>query len=283
MPNRLVTASLLLLTAGFSGGQQIAQATRDSRAVAQSAPVKVYALGPDVTPPMLLPLDLSPFHNEKCGNKLDGTVVLDLLIDTQGKPRNIVIDEPFSTDLEKLALKIVGDERFNPAIHDGIPVVVAQSVQVDLKACIDEIKDDSGKKKYRLQLMSQPVQRFGGLPESPKEAILITDNDKIPANSIDGSSPYRVGGGVSAPVALNNVQAQFSEEAREAKYGGICLLSLIVDTQGMPRNIRVVRSLGKGLDEKAIEAVSQYRFKPAMKDGVPVPVKITVEVNFHLI
>jgi hypothetical protein len=231
MPNRLVTASLLLLTAGFSGGQQIAQATRDSRAVAQSAPVKVYALGPDVTPPMLLPLDLSPFHNEKCGNKLDGTVVLDLLIDTQGKPRNIVIDEPFSTDLEKLALKIVGDERFNPAIHDGIPVVVAQSVQVDLKACIDEIKDDSGKKKYRLQLMSQPVQRFGGLPESPKEAILITDNDKIPANSIDGSSPYRVGGGVSAPVALNNVQAQFSEEAREAKYGGICLLSLIVDTQ----------------------------------------------------
>ena len=228
MPNRLVTASLLLLTAGFSGGQQIAQATRDSRAVAQSAPVKVYALGPDVTPPMLLPLDLSPFHNEKCGNKLDGTVVLDLLIDTQGKPRNIVIDEPFSTDLEKLALKIVGDERFNPAIHDGIPVVVAQSVQVDLKACIDEIKDDSGMKKYRLQLMSQPVQRFGGLPESPKEAILITDNDKIPANSIDGSSPYRVGGGVSAPVALNNVQAQFSEEAREAKYGGICLLSLIV-------------------------------------------------------
>jgi TonB family protein len=283
MPNRLVTASLLLLTAGFSGGQQIAQATRDSRAVAQSAPVKVYALGPDVTPPMLLPLDLSPFHNEKCGNKLDGTVVLDLLIDTQGKPRNIVIDEPFSTDLEKLALKIVGDERFNPAIHDGIPVVVAQSVQVDLKACIDEIKDDSGMKKYRLQLMSQPVQRFGGLPESPKEAILITDNDKIPANSIDGSSPYRVGGGVSAPVALNNVQAQFSEEAREAKYGGICLLSLIVDTQGMPGNIRVVRMLGKGLDEKAIEAVSQYRFKPAMKDGVPVPVKITVEVNFHLI
>ena len=98
-----------------------------------------------------------------------------------------------------------------------------------------------------------------------------------------GGGLYRIGGGVSAPVALNQVEAEFSDEARRAKYQGVCLISLIVDAQGNPQNPRVVRALGMGLDEKALEAVRKYKFKPAMKDGhVPVPVMITVEVNFRL-
>jgi len=98
-----------------------------------------------------------------------------------------------------------------------------------------------------------------------------------------GGGLYHVGGGVSAPVALNSVEAEFSDEARRAKYQGICLIQLIVDTQGNPQNPRVIRTLGMGLDEKALEAVRKYKFKPAMKDGkTPVPVMITVEVNFRL-
>ena len=98
-----------------------------------------------------------------------------------------------------------------------------------------------------------------------------------------GGGFYHVGGGVSAPVPLNSVEAEFSDEARRAKYQGVCLISLIVDAQGNPQNPRVVRALGMGLDEKALEAVRKYKFKPAMKDGhVPVPVMITVEVNFRL-
>jgi TonB family protein len=282
MRNYFVVAIFFLLTAGYSNGQQTSLLVPKNSLDLQSDRVKVYSAGPDVTAPELLPLDLSPFHDEKCGNKLDGKVELALLVDTEGKPRNIVFDEPFSTDLEKLALKIVSEERFKPGIHDGIPVVVAQSVEVELKACVDEVKDDSGKKKYRLQLMSQPEQRFGPLPQPPKEAILTTGDAAGLANSIDGSPLYRAGGEVSAPVALNNVQAEFSDEARQAKYQGICVLSLIVDEKGKPQNIRVVRKLGMGLDEKAIEAVSQYHFKPAMRNGVPVPVKINVEVNFRL-
>ena len=98
-----------------------------------------------------------------------------------------------------------------------------------------------------------------------------------------GGGLYRIGGSVSAPVALNNVEAEFSDEARRAKYQGVCLISLIVDAQGNPQNPRVVRALGMGLDEKALEAVRKYKFRPAMKDGkTPVPVMITVEVNFRL-
>jgi TonB family protein len=98
-----------------------------------------------------------------------------------------------------------------------------------------------------------------------------------------GGGLYRVGGGISAPVPLNSVEAEFSDEARRAKYQGVCLISVIVDAQGNPQNPRVVRALGMGLDEKALEAVRKYKFKPAMKDGkTPVPVMITVEVNFRL-
>jgi periplasmic protein TonB len=98
-----------------------------------------------------------------------------------------------------------------------------------------------------------------------------------------GGGVYQIGGGISAPQALNSVEAEFSDEARRAKYQGVCLISMIVDTNGMPQNPRVVRPLGMGLDEKALEAVRKYRFKPAMKDGkTAVPVMITVEVNFRL-
>ena len=98
-----------------------------------------------------------------------------------------------------------------------------------------------------------------------------------------GGGVYRVGGGISAPVPINSVEAEFSDEARRAKYQGVCLIQMIVDAQGNPQNPRVVRPLGMGLDEKALEAVRKYRFKPAMKDGrTPVPVMITVEVNFRL-
>jgi protein TonB len=84
-------------------------------------------------------------------------------------------------------------------------------------------------------------------------------------------------------VALNSVTAEYSKEARKAHYQGVCLLRLVVDAQGNPQNPRVIRALGMGLDEKAIEAVRRYKFKPAMKDGTtPVPVMIMMEINFRL-
>jgi TonB family protein len=98
-----------------------------------------------------------------------------------------------------------------------------------------------------------------------------------------GGGLYSVGGGVSTPVLIHSVEAEFSDEARRAKYQGVCLVSIIVDRNGVPQNPRVVRPLGMGLDEKALEAIKQYRFKPAMKDGkTAVPVMINVEIDFRL-
>jgi TonB family protein len=97
-----------------------------------------------------------------------------------------------------------------------------------------------------------------------------------------GGGVYRIGGGISAPVPIFTPEAEFSDEARRAKYQGVVLISLIVDAQGNPQNPRVVRPLGMGLDEKALEAVRKYKFKPAMKEGKPVPVMMSIEVNFRL-
>jgi periplasmic protein TonB len=97
-----------------------------------------------------------------------------------------------------------------------------------------------------------------------------------------GGGVYKVGGGISAPQAISTPDPEYTEEARNAKTQGTCVLWLIVDANGNPRDIRVVRGLGFGLDARAIAAVKQWRFQPAMKDGRPVNVQISVEVGFRL-
>jgi periplasmic protein TonB len=98
-----------------------------------------------------------------------------------------------------------------------------------------------------------------------------------------GGGVYKVGGGVTAPLLLHKVEPEYSEEARKAKYQGTVLLYIEVSPDGRATNIRVARSLGLGLDEKAIEAVKQWKFKPGAKNGVPVTVAATIEVNFRLL
>ena len=97
-----------------------------------------------------------------------------------------------------------------------------------------------------------------------------------------GGGLRHVGGGVSSPEVIFKVEPEFSEEARKAKFMGVVTVNLIVDTKGLPQNVRVIRGVGMGLDEKALEAVRQYRFKPAMENGHPVPVQVNVEVNFQI-
>lgn len=98
-----------------------------------------------------------------------------------------------------------------------------------------------------------------------------------------GGGAYKIGGGVSAPVPIYKPEPEYSEEARKAKFQGTVVLFIVVDEHGMPRDLKVIRPLGLGLDQKAIEAVQKWRFRPGMKDGRPVPVQATIEVNFRLL
>jgi protein TonB len=97
-----------------------------------------------------------------------------------------------------------------------------------------------------------------------------------------GGGAYRVGGGVSPPKVLFQPDPEYSEEARKAKYQGTVVLWVIVGPDGRVHDIKVSRGLGLGLDEKAIEAVRQWKFDPARKDNQPVPVQVSIEVSFRL-
>ena len=96
-----------------------------------------------------------------------------------------------------------------------------------------------------------------------------------------GSS--RVDSGVKPPVPIYRPDPEYSEEARKAKYQGTVILGIVVDEGGVPQDVHVLKPLGMGLDEKAIEAVEKWRFRPGIKDGNPVKVTAKIEVNFRLL
>jgi TonB family protein len=97
-----------------------------------------------------------------------------------------------------------------------------------------------------------------------------------------GGGLMSVGGGVAAPEVIHSVEPEFTEDARRANFQGGVSIKLIVDSQGNPQDVQLIHHLGMGLDEKALEAVRQYKFKPAMYQGHPVSVQIVINMDFHL-
>ena len=95
--------------------------------------------------------------------------------------------------------------------------------------------------------------------------------------------PFHVGiGGVTAPIAIYSPSPAYSEQARKAKFAGTVVLWIIVDAQGRVQSVRITKPLGMGLDEEAVKTVSTWKFKPGLRQGVPVPVQVSVEVSFRL-
>ena len=124
------------------------------------------------------------------------------------------------------------------------------------------------------QPAAPPVVRVGGGVSAPT----------VLSSRLGSTTPgiYRVGNGVSGPRVIHKVEPIYSDEARAARYQGTVVLEAIIQKDGSVEIARVVRSIGFGLDEKAIEAVSQWRFEPAKLNGEPVSVALNIEVNFNL-
>jgi len=119
--------------------------------------------------------------------------------------------------------------------------------------------------------------------EIPTSTFLDPGPQITEADSVAADGRYRVGGGVSRPELMQNVEPSWTEEARQAGISGLVLVSFAVDAEGNPQDLTVTRGLGYGLDEKALDAVRQWRFRPGLKDGRPVAVgNLTVAVSFRL-
>jgi len=103
------------------------------------------------------------------------------------------------------------------------------------------------------------------------------------ASPATGTTVHRIGGGVSAPQLVYKTEPAYSDEARAAKYQGTVVVGVEIDPNGVAQNIRVIRGMGLGLNDRAVEAISMWKFKPGMRDGQPVTVAATIEVNFRLL
>ena len=116
------------------------------------------------------------------------------------------------------------------------------------------------------------------------QAASLREVEQALANQKAQLSPdaRHVGGDVNAPTLITKVEPQYAPDAKLAKYSGAVLLILEIGTDGVPRNVAVLRGLGLGLDQKAVDAVKQWRFTPGTLNGDPVPVTAHVEVDFRL-
>ncbi len=97
-----------------------------------------------------------------------------------------------------------------------------------------------------------------------------------------GGGLMSVGGGVAAPQVIHSVEPEFTDQARRANYQGTVSIELVVDAQGNPQDLRITRHLGMGLDQKALLAVRQYKFRPATYQGHAVAVQMVIDVDFRL-
>ena len=118
------------------------------------------------------------------------------------------------------------------------------------------------------------------LPDQAQEAAELPDDpDDTPLPKQAALTPH---GDVKPPILLHSVQPKYTKSARKKRLNGTVQVALTVDEAGLPQDVQVARAQGTELDDIALEAVRQYRFKPAMRAGKPVPVKLYVEVNFQI-
>ena len=178
--------------------------------------------------------------------------------------------------LPKLSTEQIVPPKAPPPIEAKLPVEPTVVVQPNLKLADNKMPDLGMPNSSLTGPMSLGNGSGTGIGSGHGAGIGLGSDKGM------GGGLYHVGGSVRGPQVVFQPDPEFSEEARKAKFSGNVQVALVVDERGLPSHVRVERGVGMGLDEKAVEAVRQYKFKPATKDGKPVPVEIWVEVNFQI-
>lgn len=270
------------LAAGSARGQQAGAATQAAAAVGGLAQtpqtVKVYEPSKPVTEPRLLPPAEPADFPKDCTDAMEGESELSLLVDTSGQPRNLMFLRPSGTIADRFAIVIANGDRFAPGTLDGKPVVVAETLDVKMEACIGLVKDAAGTMESGWVLKSTPKQKLKKPKNPPQVANLAPPNAPAAVNVRMVKRPDFFGNGESAPVVIYSEYADYTPTHPGTK--GSCEVSLMVDAHGLPEDLHVLKKLDPGLDRSALAAVEKYRFFPAIKADEPVPAAVVVSVDF---
>jgi TonB family protein len=240
--------------------------TTDSRFLGTQTPAaipKIATIVPDtgeITPGRLVYRVDPQYPKEAQKQKIQGTVVLQVTVEKNGNVDDIAILSGDLT-LADAAVDAVSAWKFEPYTQNGSSVQVRQTMVFSF----------------------DPANKIGELDaQLPPPTLAVGSPIPWRREKSSGEEAYDVGHGVTAPRAIYAPDPPYDENARKAMYQGTSLLSLIIGADGQPRNIRVIRGLGKALDVKAVETVSKWKFQPGTKDGKPVAVYAVIEVRFQL-
>ena len=244
----------------------------------------VYYNEDGIMPPELTPTDFSSVIVPKnCEYARAGIVRISLVVHPQGRSEKVAPLYPFNDEIDKAAVSIAEVDRFLPGAKDGVPVAVAQELEIKLTVCRIKFVDRDGTTSARLRLESAPVQRLFPAPKKPLPSLLpfVNLGPATPELAKQYGKLKALTPGLSAPVPLVTPEAEYPPEQRSRGIEGSCVVNLVVDAKGQPQAMRVVRGTNEQFDAKALEAVAKYRFRPAKKGNDPVSVMMSIEVNFR--
>lgn len=271
MKYSIALASLLLLAAHTPGAQP---QPADSQ-----TPEKVFAFGSGITAPELLPHPATkPYVSDHCKGDEEGKVTLSLIIDTNGEPRNVYFLTPIGDDLDVLALKHALEDRFRPGAKDGKPVAVAASIELSLRTCLRDEKDAQGKQQVVLHLASEPQQRLMPPLDPHEQVVLVTGSGLAPNPSTPDAGIFAVGGDIKPPVEFPPAPST-NAAVQRLLGGGVYKVSVVVDRYGMPERLKILDAEQPGREPQVAGIIRLWRFKPALRNGEPVPVRTQVKIN----
>lgn len=251
----------------------------------------IYKVGDGVTKPIFIDHPEPEFTKIARKQKVSGVAVVSFVVDKQGNPVNVHITKSIADtvgknkkkqaaalSLDQAAVDAVKQYKFRPAMMNGKPVAVYLKADVDFQ-----------------------IHKGLAVPSccmATPTALTAPGTDQTSSTQQSSPNPsaseiYKVGKGVTVPRDLYMPPPKYTALAREQKISGVATLSIIVDVHGNPRNVQIVHSIADNvdkyhkdaalsLDQAAINAVKQYKFKPATLQGKPVAVYLNVEVNFKM-
>lgn len=236
--------------------QPTEQAAQQESKTPDASSLSAYDPGDDVTPPVLIDKNKDRSFDElpPGEGRQRGYVTLLALVGESGRVDTVEVQKSWGgPELDTRAVAAAKSLEFRPGTKNGVPVRTRVVLEVVFW-------------KYRSQIIMEPITSASVSPQVFEGIGLV----------------YRVAKGVTPAKPTKSPDPEYPKEARKQRYEGTSVLWVVVDTNGLPREVGVTRPTGHGLDEKAIEAVKKWRFTPAMKDGKTVPVLINVEMSFHL-
>jgi TonB family protein len=237
----------------FSGGQQ---ATAQEPVYHQTPDKEgVYFVGPEVTPPMIVQA-VAAVYTDDMPRGSRGVSVWSVVIRADGTVADAHLAEPLGTAFDAAAIDAIHQCRFAPGRLRGEPVAVRIGVAVAF--------------------------HLDKNPSNPMIAVLERDLDHSDAGPSATTKPKVGHPEDTSPLLIHAAEATPWIPALKEKYRGVVVVSALVGEDGLTSDVRVIRRLGMGLDEKATEAVRHYRFMPAMKDGKPVATRISIDVNCNI-